>query len=103
MAKMIDVEVLKEALKDVIPVDEAGTKALETIMEKSVDYDEEAVNARITEAETKAKAEAQAEYAQKLHDTFFAPAKAEGSEGADQQIKDEPEKVEPVDIFDIVE
>lgn len=103
MTKMIKIDLLKEALKDVIPVDEKGTKALESIMSQADDFDEEAINTKITEAETKARSEAQTEYAQKLHDTFFAPKKAEETNGADQQIKNEPEKVEPVNIFDNVE
>lgn len=105
MAKMIKIDLLREVLKDVIPVDENGTKALEAIMEKAEDFDEETVNTKIAEAQAKAKEEAQAEYAQKLHDAFFNPSAAKSDEvaGADQQIHNEPEKVEPVNIFDIVE
>ena len=104
MGKKIDIEDFKEIIKEFIPVDEAGSKALEMIMEKSVDddNDDETVNARISEAVTKAKAEAQAEYAQKLHDAFFVPSKPEEIAGVDHQVGNEPEKVEPVNIFDIV-
>ena len=91
MSKMIKVDILKEVLKDVIPVDENGTKALEAIMENAEDFDEEAINTQIADATAKAKEEAAAEYAQKLHDTFFAPAQS-GNENADQTTpKPEPE------------
>ena len=105
MSKMIKIDTLREVLKDIIPVDENGTKALEAITEKAEDIDEEAVNTKIAEASAKAKEEAQAEYAQKLHDAFFNPAGVKSDEvaGADQQNHNEPEKVEPVNIFDIVE
>lgn len=74
MSKVIKVDVLKEVLKDIIPVDEKGTAALEAIMEHSEDFDEDAINARITEASEKAKAEASSEYAKKVHEMFFTPS-----------------------------
>lgn len=103
MSKVIKVDVLKEILKDILPVDEKGTAAIENIMSKAEDFDEDAVTARINEATEKAKAEAASEYNQKLHDAFFKPAAETNVNDADQHVDNAPTKSEPIEIFDIVE
>ena len=70
MAKMINIEDLKPLLSGVLS-EENETAFLEGLMEKTVDYDEEAIQGRIDEAVNTARGEAQAEYSKKLHDMFF--------------------------------
>lgn len=76
MAKMVDIEALKPILANILTEDnEAST--IEAIMGITQDYDEDATQARIDEAVTKAKAEAEKDYASKLHDMFFGGTKVE--------------------------
>lgn len=76
MAKMVDIEALKPILANILTEDnEAST--IEGIMGIAQDYDEDATQARIDEAVAQAKAEAEKDYASKLHDMFFGGAKAE--------------------------
>lgn len=76
MAKMVDIEALKPILAGILTEDnEAST--IEAIMGITQDYDEDATQARIDDAVAQAKAEAEKDYASKLHDMFFGNAKAE--------------------------
>lgn len=107
MAKYVSVDELKSILNGVIS-EEAESSVIETIMEKSVDYDDEAIEGRISAAADAARGEAQAEYSKKLHDMFFGTAEAKEAvvEAADEtkvvpEITGEPEAVE--DIFDVIQ
>lgn len=76
MAKMVDIEALKPILATILTEDnEAST--IEAIMGITQDYDEDATQARIDDAVAQAKAEAEKDYASKLHDMFFGGAKTE--------------------------
>ena len=76
MAKMVDIEALKPILANILTEDnEAST--IEAIMGITQDYDEDATQARIDDAVAQAKAEAEKDYASKLHDMFFGGTKVE--------------------------
>ena len=107
MSKVIDVTVLQEVLKDVIPED--NTEIIETIMGKSFETEPQDIQPKIDEAVKQAvetaQKEAQATYAKQLHDMFF-----NGERPADEGVKGDElrgsaeEKNEPVpDIFVPVE
>lgn len=106
MAKVVDIEKLKPLLAGILNEEnEAGF--IEGVMGIAEDYDEEAVNARIEEAVTAAKADAAKEYNTKLHDMFFGGSKAEEVvEVAEDDTKTDPEidggTVEVEDIFEEV-
>lgn len=107
MAKFISVDELKPILNGVINED-AETSVIEAIMDKTVDYDDEAIEGRINEAREAARGEAQAEYSQKLRDMFFGTAEekqavVEAAEEAEvvNDLTGEAENIP--DIFDVVQ
>ena len=103
MAKMVDIEALKPILANILTEDnEAST--IEAIMGITQDYDEDATQARIDDAVAQAKAEAEKDYASKLHDMFFGSAKVELKDeviidDSTTDIKDIDGVIEVEDIF----
>lgn len=100
MAKVISVDNLKPLLADVL-TEENEASFIEGVMSASVDYDEEAINSRISEAADLAREEARLEYQAKLHDMFFGTQKE-----ADDVVEDDSnidEVVAPREVEDIFE
>lgn len=100
MAKVISVDNLKPLLADVL-TEENEASFIEGVMSASVDYDEEAINSRISEAADLAREEARLEYQTKLHDMFFGTQKE-----ADEVVEDDSnidEVVAPREVEDIFE
>lgn len=100
MAKMIDIEVLKPLIKDLIPED--NTEIIEGIMSASVDSDDDNVQSKIDEAVATAQKEAQDNYAKQLHDMFFNGVKPEQAQGTQvgEDLRGTETKNEPApDIF----
>lgn len=102
MAKVVDVEKLKPILADILN-EENETGVIEGIMAVAEDYDEEAINARISDAVEAAKAEAEKSYGAKLHDMFFGGAKAEDTVVEDDTNVDEEISSGAVEVKDIFE
>ena len=107
MAKYVSVDELKPILNGVISED-AESSVIESIMEKAVDYDDEAIEGRINEAREAAKGEAQAEYSKKLHDMFFGTEEEKQAvvEAAEETVvvNDLTGEAENIpDIFDVVQ
>lgn len=102
MAKVINIEDLKPILAAVL-TEENSTGVIEGVMEKAVDYDEDAIQGRIDEAVNAAKEEAKAEYSKKVHDMFFGKADEKVIEDAPDDSKIDPEisdnDVQVSDIF----
>ena len=109
MSKVIDVSVLQEVLKDVLPED--NTNVIETIMSKSFETEPQDIQPKIDEAVKTAveaaQKEAQTTYAKQLHDMFFNGEKPDAPEGdvkgADLRGTLEPENATVPDIFVPVE
>lgn len=100
MAKVISVDNLKPLLADVL-TEENEASFIEGVMSASVDYDEEAINSRISEAADLAREEARLEYQAKLHDMFFGTQKE-----TDDVVEDDSnidEVVAPREVEDIFE
>lgn len=106
--KVIDLEVLKDVLKGVIPED--NSEIIEHIMSKSFDHDEptvqDQIDAAVKEAVEAANKQAKVDYAKQLHDMFFNGTKPEAKEGELQgeALRGNIEEQQPVDdIFQTVE
>ena len=99
MAKMVDIEKLKELLKGSVK-EESETSLLEGLMGAAVDYDESAVESRIAEATKTARAEAEAEYGKRLHDMFFGGAASSNDGTVDDRKTELDEKETPAPSID---
>ena len=100
MARVISVEDLKPLLSTVL-TEENEASFIEGVMSASVDYDEEAINSRISEAADSAREEARLEYQSKLHDMFFGTQKETDDVVEDDSNIDEVvEQREVEDIFE---